>query len=391
MSRKLIARSPDLQQLLNEGFDLEVRAGYLLIKDVPYVTSNREVKRGVLISALELSGDKTAPPTGHVAMWTGEHPCHHDGRIISAITNPSAGHDLGDGIRADFTFSAKAAYRDYHHKMTTYIGRMTGEAKVLDPAVSANTFPVLQTEEDESIFRYLDTATSRVGIGVMSERLSTRKIAIIGLGGTGAYVLDFVAKSCVKEIHLYDGDSFSQHNAFRSPGAASIEDLQRKPLKTTYLAGIYSKMRRGIWPHEVFADADTISLRGMDFVFLCLDRGAAKKAIVKSLVEWGIPFVDVGMGILRAQDSLTGLMRVTSFGPGDDIAVLGRIDYSDGELPENEYSTNIQIVELNALNAALAVVMWKKRYVIYRDSSRASSFSYSIAANEMANDDKEAA
>jgi molybdopterin/thiamine biosynthesis adenylyltransferase len=380
-----------LQHLRNDGYDLEVRGGYLLIKDVPYVSSTREIKRGILISTLELNGDQTALPTTHVAMWTGEHPCHHDGRIIAAITNPSQGQDLGNDIRADFTFSAKAAYRDYHHKMTTYIGRITGEAQVIDPTVTANTFPVIAAEEDESVFRYLDTATSRVGIGALNERLSSQKIGIVGLGGTGSYVLDLVAKSCVKEIHLFDGDVFSQHNAFRSPGAPSIEELQAKPLKVTYLAEIYGKMRRGIHVHEVFADGETAALREMDFAFLCLDRGPAKKVIVKSLVEWGIPFVDVGMGILRAQDSLTGLVRVTCFVPGAETAALERIDYSDGDLPENEYSTNIQIAELNALNAALAVLQWKKLYRIYRDSSRANSFSYSIAANEMANDEEGAA
>ncbi|MDY7815198.1 ThiF family adenylyltransferase [Burkholderia pseudomallei] len=391
MSRLLIARSPDLQQLRNEGYDLEVRGGYLLIKDVPYVDSAREIKRGILISTLELHGDQTARPTTHVAMWTGEHPCHHDGCVIAAITNPSPGQNLGNDIRADFTFSAKAAYRDYHHKMTTYIGRITGEARVIDPAVTANTFPVIAAEEDESVFRYLDTATSRVGIGALNERLSCQKIAIVGLGGTGSYVLDLVAKSCAKEIHLFDGDIFSQHNAFRSPGAASIEELQAKPLKVTYLASLYGNMRRGIHAHEVFANGDTAVLREMDFVFLCLDRGTAKKAIINSLVDWGIPFVDVGMGILRAQDSLTGLIRVTCFVPGAESASLGRIDYSDGDLLENEYSTNIQIAELNALNAALAVLQWKKLHRIYRDSSRATSFSYSIAANEMANDEEGAA
>lgn len=391
MSRLLIARSPDLQQLRNEGFDLEVRTGYLLIKDVPYVSSTREIKRGILISVLELNGDQTTRPNNHVAMWTGEHPCHHDGRIISAITNPSQAQDLGNDIRADFTFSAKAAYRDYHHKMTTYIGRITGEAQAIDPTVSANTFPIIETEDDESVFRYLDTATSRVGIGALNERLANQKIAIIGLGGTGSYVLDFVAKSCAKEIHLFDSDAFSQHNAFRSPGAASIEELLAKSPKVAYLAEIYGKMRRGIHAHEVFADGETAALQEMNFVFMCLDRGSAKKAIIRSLVEQGIPFVDVGMGILRAQDSLTGLVRVTCFVPGTETAVLGRIDYSDGDLLENEYSTNIQIVELNALNAALAVLQWKKLYQIYRDSSRATSFSYSIAANEMANDEEEAA
>lgn len=391
MSRQLIARSPDLLRLQNEGFHLEIRGGYLLVKNVPYVSSTRAIKRGVLISVLELSGDRTKKPENHVAMWTGEHPCHHDGRVISSIANPSPGQDLGHGIRADFTFSAKASYRDYHHKITTYIGRISGEAQAIDSRVVANTYPVIETEEDESVFRYLDTASSRVGIGSFNDRLSAQKIAIVGLGGTGSYVLDLVAKSSVLAIHLFDGDVFCQHNAFRSPGAASIEELQAKPQKVAYLAEIYGKLRRGIEVHPEFVDGQTECLREMSFVFLCLDRGAAKKAVIQSLIGWGIPFVDVGMGVLRAQDSLTGLLRITCFIPGGETRSLDRIDFSDGDPAENEYSTNIQIVELNALNAALAVIQWKKSLQFYRDSSRASSYSYSIAANEMANDDEDAA
>ena len=391
MLRQLIARSPDLLRLQNEGYDLEIRAGFLLVKDVPYVTTTREIRRGTLISAMELSGDQTKRPENHVAMWTGDHPCHHDGRVIATIANPSPAQDLGGGLQADFTFSAKAEYRDYHHKMTTYIGRICGEAQAIDPSVTATTFPVIATEDEESAFRYLDTASSRVGIGALNDRLAGQKVAIVGLGGTGSYVLDLVSKTCVSEIHLFDADIFSQHNAFRSPGAASVDDLRIKPSKVNYLAGIYGRMRRGIFEHVTFADGLTVSLSQMNFVFLCLDRGSAKKAIIEALVEKGIPFVDVGMGILQSQDRLTGLIRVTSFAVGVDPAVLARIDYSDNDAAENEYSSNIQVAELNALNAALAVIQWKKRFGIYRDSSRANSYSYSIAANEMANDEQEVA
>lgn len=52
MSPQLIARSKDLLQLQNEGYDIEIRAGYLLVKDVPFVNANREVKRGTLFSIL---------------------------------------------------------------------------------------------------------------------------------------------------------------------------------------------------------------------------------------------------------------------------------------------------------------------------------------------------
>lgn len=388
MSRQLIARSADLQKLQNEGFDLEIRAGYLLIKDVPYVTSSCEIKRGTLISPLKVSGDVTDRPDTHVAYWTGEHPCHNNGFKIDTIANASAAQDLGNGIQADFTFSAKAEYRDYHHKMTIYIGRITGEAQVIDPSVTAQTFPVIATEE-ESVFRYLDTATSRVGIGAFNERFSSQRIGIVGLGGTGSYVLDLVAKTCVREIHLFDGDEFSQHNAFRAPGAPSIDELRAKPKKVTYLAAIYEKMRRGIHVHDHFLDGSTAdALRGLDFVFLCLDSGAAKKAIVMALMEFGIPFVEVGMGIVRSQDSLSGLMRVTACTKEVQERIVRKMNFSDGDQAEDDYSTNIQIAELNAMNAALAVIRWKKQYGFYRDSSRAYSYSYSIAANEMANEDE---
>lgn len=389
MSRQLIARSSDLLQLQNEGFDIEIRAGHLLVKDVPYVSSTKEIKHGILISTLKVNGDVTDRPDTHVAYWTGEHPCHSNGEKIATIANPSVAQDLGNGIRADFTFSAKADYRNYHHKMTTYVGRITGEAQVINAAAVAQTFPVIAAEEDESVFRYLDTATSRVGIGALNERFSTQRIGIVGLGGTGSYVLDLVAKNCVKEIHLFDGDVFSQHNAFRTPGAPSIDDLRSKPKKVDYLAAIYNKMRHGIHVHDYAIDSSKLDvLHGLDFIFLCLDSGTAKKAIVMSLMERGISFVEVGMGIVRNQDSLSGLMRVTASTQDVQENILKKMNFSEGSFLEDEYSTNIQIAELNAMNAALAVMRWKKLYGFYRDSSRAYSNSYSIAANEMVNDEE---
>src|SRR5215210_7699322 len=113
MSRRPIALSPDLLRLQNEGYDIEIRDdGFLLVRNVPYVDSNRTVRRtGTLISKLKLSGDKTEKPDDHVAYWIGEHPCHADGSKIRSFENPSASTELGPGLRADFTFSAKADYR----------------------------------------------------------------------------------------------------------------------------------------------------------------------------------------------------------------------------------------------------------------------------------------
>ena len=387
MSHQLIAHSPDLQKLRNQGLDLDIQHGYLLIKDVPYVNASREVKLGTLVSRLELNGDITNKPSDHVAYWVGEHPCHSTGSVIATIQNPSAPQDLGNGLKVDYTFSAKAEYRDYYHKMTTYIGRITGEAQVIDAAATAETYPVIPTEENESVFKYQDTASSRVNIGNFNEKLAGQRIGIVGLGGTGSYVLDLVAKTCVKEIHLFDGDVFSQHNAFRTPGAASINELKMKPTKVAFLESVYAKMRRGLVIHDTYLDSSTSNqLDGLDFVFLCLDRGAQKKAIVATLIQLGMPFIEVGMGVVRNNDSLSGIIRVVTGTKEVNDQLLNKINYSEGDVPEDEYSTNIQIAELNALNACLAVIRWKKVFGFYRDSSDAHFISYSIAANEMVNE-----
>jgi hypothetical protein len=97
MSRLPIARSPDLSRLQNDGSDLELRGegGLLLVKDIPYVDSDRAVHRGTLIVTLTLAGGVTVKPADHVAYWSGRHPCHSDGRKITAFENPSSPREMG--------------------------------------------------------------------------------------------------------------------------------------------------------------------------------------------------------------------------------------------------------------------------------------------------------
>lgn len=384
MSRQLIDHSPDLLRLRNEGYDIDVVGGYLVVRDVPYVNSTGDIKRGMLISPLQLSGNRTTKPSNHVAFWTGEYPCHADSRKITAFENSGGPHDLGNGVRADFRFSAKADYRDYHHKITTYIGRITGEATKIDPEATAQTFPAIVEDSSERIFKYVDTASSRANIGVVSEKLAELRIGIVGLGGTGAYILDLVAKTQVAEIHLFDGDVLSQHNAFRAPGAPSLEQLQEKPQKVVYHATTYSKMRYGIVVHDEFLNESNLDLlEGLDFVFICIDRGDVKHLIVDRLVSTGAAFVDVGMGVYLCDDQLGGIVRSVISTPNSRDTAMPHISYDDGSTGNNEYATNIQIAELNALNAAMAVIQWKKYYGVYQGVAEKCYAGYSIIAGEI--------
>lgn len=230
MSAALISRSPDLAQLEAEGFELEIRANFLLVHSVPYVDSQKRLRRGMLLCALtrDGTGEKAARPSDHTMYFDGEVPCHIDGRPISSIVNNSSRTDLGGGLIANHYLSSKpeggGAYDDYYTKVVAYEHFLAAPARHFDPSANARTGAkaAVVVDDTDSPFVIPDTATARYGIGAISRKLSIGKVAIVGLGGTGAYVLDLLAKTPVREIHLFDADQYLNHNIFRSPGARQL-------------------------------------------------------------------------------------------------------------------------------------------------------------------------
>ena len=392
MSHLQISHSTDLKQLRDEGYNIEIKAGYLLLKDVPYLNCNKQIMHGTIVSKLDLAGNKTVPPETHVAYFHGEYPCRSDGSPIEEFRNQSNTQRLANDVEINHMFSAKplpdGKYKDYYHKMTTYVANISRHVQSINPSETAKVFKPIADEKDSSVFQYIDTASSRAEIELISQKLALEKVAIVGMGGSGSYVLDFIAKTPIKEIHVFDGDSFLQHNAFRAPGAPSLSDLGKQTNKAKYFSNIYSNMHRNIISHEIFVDETNVNqLEGMNFVFLCLDNGPGKKIIISKLTECNIPFVDVGMGIHIAENSLGGILRVTTCSEHRNNHIDTRINLEEDNAA-NEYATNIQIADLNALNATLAVIKWKKIYGFYMDFDQEHHCTYTIDGNMLQNEDK---
>ncbi|WP_373784525.1 ThiF family adenylyltransferase [Kaistella sp.] len=384
MSQQLINHNPDLKRLRDEGYEIEIRGGYLLIHHIPYVDQNKQIQVGVLVSTLDNIQD-------HVIFFTGENPCEIDGTVITAIQHINNSSVLNNTITVNRSFSNKpnGGYQNYYEKIKRYADLISAPAKYLDPSVTEKTFKVIPDSGNETVFQYIDTNSSRANIEVINAKLERQKIAIIGLGGTGAYILDLVAKTPVKEIHLYDGDSFDQHNAFRSPGAASMNDLCENPRKVSYYQKLYSSMHKYIHAHDYYVREENLKeLDQMDYVFVCVDRNAARKLITDYLVSVGVAFSDVGLGVNVVDDKLTGAVRVTSATREKNDHLPFRIFSEDSD--NNEYATNIQIAELNALNAIFAILKWKKILGIYVDLENEHHSSYSIGVSKIFNEDVKA-
>lgn len=394
MQNQIINHSPDLKRLRDEGFDIRISNGHVYVYDVPYVDTNKEIKLGILITVLNLTqklidGSTEAiadKPSTHVAYFTGDLPCYSDGSPIVQLNRPCK-RKIANEIDVNWEFSIKPdgnIPKDYYNLMTNYEQIIVPHAREINPEVTARNFQIVDIEENETVFNYFDTNSSRAEIINISNKLKGHKVGIIGLGGTGSYILDLVSKTEVQEIHLFDGDYFLQHNAFRAPGAVSKDELSLRLKKTTYYHSLYSKMRKGIIDHpEYFSTKSLDLLNALDFVFLCFEKGSIKKEIVERLESLEKPFIDVGISVESVDNEcLIGTMKVVSSKSGcrNFIREKNRIDFSDAD--DDIYSANIQIAELNSLNACLAVIKWKKFLGFYQDKNY-ENFTYYSTNNHL--------
>jgi hypothetical protein len=225
--------------LVQDGFAVRIVNGFLVVDDIPFVDAAVQVQRGSLLCPLDLSGTTTATPSTHVMCFVGGVPCDKNGLAIDGLVND--GVEKGSAapeLTATCGFSQKpdGGYRDFYEKVTYYAAMITGPAQAIHSDATAYTYKPVQTDEDDGVFLYVDTFSSRAGITELNSLLALEKVVIIGLGGTGAHLLDALAKTPALTIHLYDGDFFRTplvtsptHNETRAPDDPRPQTHLRQP------------------------------------------------------------------------------------------------------------------------------------------------------------------
>lgn len=142
MRPQLISHSPDLLKLWEAGYDMEIKGDqHLLVHQIPYVNSCKEIKYGTLVCVLTLATPtRVGTPPDHTIYFSGETPCDADGVALKAIINNSAIHNLGGSIVVNYYFSSKPIagnYPDYYEKIRTYSEILCAQAIVIDPYVTS--------------------------------------------------------------------------------------------------------------------------------------------------------------------------------------------------------------------------------------------------------------
>lgn len=362
MINTLSVHNDDIKRLIDKGYALSLDSNYLVVRDVFYLNEDKVLCQGAIVSKLVVIDALHVRMDDHQILFCGSHPCEIDGNQIKNLGGGQTTLALiSDDLVVQRSFSNKPlkGFADLFEKIESYVNLFSGPAIELF-GVKANPLTFRNVEEvSDSVFKFRDTLTSRAEIGDLALKFKQEIVAIIGLGGTGSYLLDFLAKTPVKEIRGFDLDSFHVHNSFRSPGKLDKDELDKS--KAEVYQKRYEEFRHGININSKYINADsTEDLQNVTFAFVCVDKGSSRLGVIELLMKMKIPFIDVGMGLERENGLLNGILRTTYFSTENAIETLEKKLVPLSDAPDDEYHNNIQISELNALNASFAIIKYKQ-------------------------------
>lgn len=367
---ELANHNGDIRRLLEKGYALRIDGAHLVVRDIPYLDSQRALQIGAIVAKLVFVDKVRVKQDDHQVYFAGSAPYGLDGQLIPNLGGGPTTITLNKSdvvVERSFSNKPPGGFANFFDKVEHYVGVVSGPAITLH-AANPFTFRVDTEVAVGSVLKFQDTLTSRAEIGDLAALFKNEVIAIIGLGGSGSYLLDFFVKTPVKEIRAFDGDVYHVHNAFRSPGKLDEDELGKG--KAEVYRSRYGNFREGLLLHQKYVDhSSTGDFDGVTFAFVCVDKGSARAEIFDLLISMRIPFIDVGMGLDRKQGALSGTLRATYYAIDNAAAVrdLGLAEMVDD--PEDIYRTNVQIAELNALNASLAVIRYKQLRGFYFDDN----------------------
>lgn len=359
------------QEAQRRGWTIEVHPNRISVGKVPYRKKDGEAGTcqiwvetqddGLSMKAPENSGGAS-----HAARLSGVDK----GNAYQATGEP-VGNVLWTDETKECVISIKrddGEYVNAWHALAVYTARVAGEVGVRD------------REQVERIFEFEIAGEDSRDMRNWRDRARGQRIGIVGLGGVGLWILDLMSKTDVREIRIWDGDEIEGRNLVRAPGWASQDAIGKN--KAEYFGEQYGRIRKGISIYGRYWRSDDPEDRfeGLDFVFVAVDKAEVRTALCEKLEEKRVPFIDVGMGIERREGRVRGSCQV--FFSGKDPA-RWRVGIPTAEGAGEQEYYELQLADLGALNAALAVGMWRRHIEQYESEKRDWLIRYPIENNDL--------
>ena len=239
-----------------------------------------------------------------------------------------------------------------------------------------------------------ETYETRANLVVVQERIRDLSVAIVGLGGTGSYIFDLLARTPVKRIVIVDNDEIHLKNLMRCPGGVDRDTMKRvhqdRIKKVHYYESTHSDLPVEIIALAEYANGDISErLKELDvgFVFVAMGHSPGYEHgrpddVYAGLAMAEIPFIDSGISLRLEGGRLAGSVRITRCAAGastweQDIPKVGLKGAED-------LYHNIQLPEVNSLGAVMAVLEWRRMSGQYQDETRGTRVAkYDIEGNQI--------
>lgn len=272
------------------------------------------------------------------------------GAVYDRLGN-TIGNVVRQGDEESCTISIKkdeGEYLDAWDALKIYMHAIYGGFRASDNSGSHKverpyTFPILGERSRDEV-QWLDLVRGE-------------KIAIVGLGGVGAWIADLLTKADVAEVHGWDADVIEAKNIIRMPGAVN-PDWIGKP-KAEWFEETYRQIHRQVHGHPKYVDEQTAAgmCSNATFGFVAVDNDEGRKIACAAMAAAGIPFVDVGISLNRRDGQVSASIRVTTARPHDDAwrKAIPKVDKAG-----QETYGKLELPDVAAVAAGLAVQSWRK-------------------------------
>lgn len=222
-------------------------------------------------------------------------------------------------------------------------------------------------------------------------RIKRLRVSIVGLGGTGSQVAQYLAYLGVKNFDLVDPDTIDPTNLNRLVGALPTDvGLPKVEVARRMIKAINPAASIEARTESVLLNSIARSLTGADLIFCCTDSHGSRAILTQLAYQYLIPVLDLGIRIESADGQVNDVYgRAQMLSPGLpclvctnvlDPAQVRRDLMNDFERQRDPYISGAQVqqpavVTLNGILSALASTMFlasvtglpfRARYQIYR-------------------------
>ncbi len=371
--------------------------GDFLVAPIPLLDHAGNAEVGYLVESLNLDANRVVQPEvngAHQMHLVGIRPHEINGSPLP-LSGSEGDYPLTNRLRASFHMSIKLKdvntgqnreYADLFEKFSTYYAKISAPGFHKKPKWRDGMVVPSSIRDTSNPFVFPDTAAHKDGVLDLRERLLIQRVLVVGAGGTGSFLIDLLARTPIGSMTIVDFDRFWVHNLYRAPGPYHAEDIgrlkselafERARATHKYVSFLNGKL-------EDFPDD---WLRAMTFVFLCVDKVDVRRNAVQKLSSMSVPFIDCGLGMDRGANGLQGMCAVTLSRPESRDRVLDDLARAELVDVEGDYRTFVQTSDLNAFNAALAIIQFKKFVSYYSEFPTSWQSIYSTQSGRLVQHD----